>query len=388
MPTLQSSLPTYNLAGKRVLLRADLNVPLLNRTIASDYKLKALQPTLDLILDKGGHIILATHIARPTSYDASLSTQLLIPWFEQQGYTIQFQPDMNRTYSIKSSQSSIILLENLRFFQGEQEGDEKFAHSLAKLGDFFVNDAFGSLHRTDTSIHILPYLFKPEERTIGLLIERELLNLQRLINNAEKPLVMFIGGSKIETKLPLLEHFLGKATTILLGPAIVFTLLKGQKIETGRSLVQEAMIPDSQIFLAHASYHSTKVVFPVDYQVERNDTLLTTATLGPSDKGIAIGEASIGLFIQELLAAKTIFFNGPMGFFDAKKTCHASIALLKTIASSLAYSVIAGGDSIMMAELAGCQNSISFLSTGGGSTLAYLSGQSLPGLSAFQTINE
>ena len=233
-----SQLPTLDLNRKRVILRADLNVPLNDGKILNDYRLQAILPTLELIRKKNGRVVLMTHIGRPKNYNSSLSTQLLIPWFSARGYAVSFAKDPAQAKMLgQDENNTFILLENLRFFPGEKAQDISFAQSLADCGDFYVDDAFASMHRNDSSIWLVPQLFAQSHRSFGLLVEKELKMLDKLIHDPKKPFLLILGGGKVADKLPLLENLLDRVTDILLCPAIVFTFLKAQGIEVGKSLI-------------------------------------------------------------------------------------------------------------------------------------------------------
>ncbi|HZW61055.1 MAG TPA: phosphoglycerate kinase, partial [Candidatus Babeliales bacterium] len=314
--SLSSELPHVDLEGMRVLLRADLNVPIANTHILNDYRLKAIVPTLELIKKKGGKIILATHIGRPTSFTANLSTSLLLPWFKHHGYTIAYEANLQTAVDKSHTfDTDILLLENLRFFPGEKEGDATFAQTLANMGDYYVNDAFALLHRSDTSITLVPQLFQKDRRTIGLLIEHELRMLNRLIEKPKKPFVLALGGGKVADKLPLLDSLIDSVDTILLCPAIVFTFLKAQGKQTGKSLVDDAAVEECKKILEKADQKKVSMIFPQDYQIARNSFYgplsLTDAQQFPADGvGISIGPKTIELFAQKIEQAQTIFYNG------------------------------------------------------------------------------
>ena len=263
------------LAGARVFLRADLNVPLRNLNFATDYRLRAILPTIDLIQKKGGKIILATHIGQPKIPTLALSTQKLLPWFKEHGYTIEFEAELTRAHT-KSYEDTktIVLLENLRFFPGEKERDPHFAAQLAQLGDYYVNDAFAVLHRNDASITLTPELFASEQRTIGLLIEREVAMLNKLINSPPQPFVVACGGGKVQDKIPLLFALLPKIQTLLVCPAIVFTFLKMQGHPIGASLVDAASFALCAELLEKARELNVKILFPVDYVVAQHTFLV------------------------------------------------------------------------------------------------------------------
>lgn len=227
---LTSHLKSLPLANKSVFLRADLNVPLDKGIILNDYRLHALAPTLSYLLNQHATIILATHIGRPEDHEPELSTHHLLPWFKEHGYPVILATDLSHVPAlIAQHKGSIILLENLRFYPGEQGHDPQFAQELARGIDYYVNDAFALLHRTDTSITLLPELFAPDKRSIGFLIEAELNHLKRLIENPAHPFTLILGGGKMDAKLPLITNLMPHIDNLLLCPAIVFSFLRRSK---------------------------------------------------------------------------------------------------------------------------------------------------------------
>ena len=263
-----SALPTYDLNNKRVILRADLNVPLDNGIIVDDYRLQAILPTIDLILKKKGTITLLTHIGRPKKQEVLLSTKLLLDWFTQRNYTVSWAATIDEALQlINMPIKSILMVENLRFYPEEKNQDLSFAKKLSTLGDFYVNDAFGALHRTDTSITALPTFFAPDHRTIGLLVEKELTTLAKLIDKPQKPFVIILGGGKVKDKVPLIENFLHHSNTILLCPAIVTTFLKAIGQEVGKSLVDETALELCKSIIEKAKSRGIEIVFPTDYLI-------------------------------------------------------------------------------------------------------------------------
>lgn len=382
-----SHLYTANLCNSRVLLRADLNITLVNNKIAGDFRLRQLKPTLDLLIAKQARIILATHIGRPNGYQEDLSTKVIADWLEEHGYSVILESDLARAYdqSFTIQPGSILLLENLRFFAGEQTQDNTFAHELARLGDYYVNDAFGLLHRADTSVTLVPQLFKHSCKSIGLLIEKELASFKHIDTAPEQPFVMLIGGGKVKDKLPFIDVLIDKASTILLCPALVFTFSATLGKNVGKSIVEPEVLDHARQIITKAEQRGVVLQFPVDYQValgDMNGKLEYTNTDNiPDDAvGIAIGPKTVELYVKELKRAKTVFVNGAMGFFDRPETMHALYTLLKTIAQSNAYSVIGGGESVTAVYKQGLEKGITFCSTGGGAALALLTGAPLPGL--------
>lgn len=384
---IESKLNIFNVNNKRIFLRADLNVPIINGKIRDDFRLQAVKPTIDLILSKGGKLFLITHIGRPNGRDESLSTKQLIPWFENYGYQIKFASNSMKAAELLSL-NNFVLFENIRFFPGEKGLDKNFAQELAGLADFYVEDAFATLHRDETSITLVPTFFDNDHKTIGLLVEKELENLGKLTHNPAEPFALVLGGGKVETKLPVIEHLLDKVSKILLGPALTFTFLKALGKPTGISLVENDQLAVAKHILQRASKKLVDILFPLDYQIahgSRNGPLaVVNADHFPSDGlGVSIGPRTIDLYNKELAKAKTIFFNCAMGFADRPETLASAQQLLHTIAQSKAFCVVGGGDSVALARQTGLANDISFLSTGGGATLAFLAGKPLPGLMPF-----
>lgn len=386
---ITSHLKSLNLNGKTVFLRVDLNVPISNGIILDDHRLRAIKPTLSFLVKHNATIVLATHIGRPTDHEPDLSTHHLLPWFKQNGYTVIFASNLEQLpHLIHRHRGTIILLENLRFYPGERNHDPQFAQLLARNIDVYVNDAFALLHRTDTSITLLPHLFKPERRTIGFLIEKEILNLNRLIHKPAKPFTLVIGGGKIETKIPVLQALMPLIDNLLLCPAIVFSFLKALEKPVGKSLVDNASLGLCKTILEQARKDEVNVFFPLDYQIAQesfNGPLsYISAHEFPNDGvGISIGPETAPVFGNVIRESATIFYNGLMGSVARKETLGGMDAILKAMAASSGFSVIGGGDSVAAAELLGHAHDISYISTGGGATLNYISGAPLPGLTPF-----
>jgi len=383
---IRSILSELPIEYSSVFLRADANIPIANGIIQSDFRLHALKPTLDLLIKKKAIVVFATHIGRPKKHEPALSTKQLIPWFIEQGYDARFAPTLQEAHNlITENKPLIIVLENLRFFEGEKTGSHTFAKKLAQLTEFYVDDAFAALHRKDTSIYLLPQLFAPKKRTIGLLVEKEIKCLDVLLHKPRKGYTLILGGGKVSTKIPLINAFIQKVETIILCPAIVFTFLKAQGKAVGDSLVDENEINTCLSIIELAQKYNTKIVYPIDYQVARtsfNGRLLYTNDnfIPEQTVGIAAGQRSITLFASIIMKSNTIFYNGAMGIAKRPETLETAQELFAAIAASKGYSVIAGGDSVALIERTGLANQIGYLSTGGGATLTFLSGKPLPGL--------
>lgn len=382
---LKSNLKQLDLQNKQVLLRADLNVPLQNGAIANEFKIKALLPTINYILEHGARITLLTHLGRPKGPDPKYSTRPLAEWFNHHGFATAF---IETPTEKPDPKAQITLLENLRFFPGEKGRDETFAKQLKTLGDIYVNDAFGVLHRNDTSVTLLPALFNPEERTIGFLVEQELTALSRLVDNPAQPFVFICGGGKIHDKLPLIEAMLDRVQSILFCPAVACTVSKALGKSVGKSLVDDSSLTAVSEFLKKAFEKGVRILLPSDYQVAKDNLQGPLASVCadefPFDAlAISIGSCTIECFAKEIKEAKTIFFNGLPGFLDRPETLQGAAGIFKAMGNSSGFSVIGGGDSVAAAQELGLDDRIDYLSTGGGASLAYLAGEELPGLKVF-----
>jgi phosphoglycerate kinase len=386
MNTIKSPLHTAHLEGMRVLLRADLNVPLSNGSILSDIRLQAIEPTIKLIQKKGGKIILITHIGRPKDQEATLSTKTLLPWFTQRGYSCVFENDLNQAYAKSFHDPKIIvLLENLRFYPGEKQNDPIFAQNLARLADVYVGDAFGNLHRTDCSMIEVPRLFSPQKRMFGLLIEKEINHANQLLNNPVHPFVCIIGGNKIKDKLPLITHLLNKIDTLILCPAIVFTYLKSLQKPVGSSLVDQESFDACKILKQNAQAKNVSIMVPSDYLVSSNGfagpySIKKADQLTTGDFGISIGPETQQHFSKIIKESKTSFYNGLMGDLAYPQSLEGIKTIFQAMFESKGYSAIGGGDSTGAAEKLGFAGKISYLSTGGGALIAYLSEEKMPAL--------
>lgn len=386
---LTSALPSWNCSEQPVFLRADLNVPLKDGAILNDRRLEAIQPTLDQLIKQNAIVILATHLGRPKNREEALSTRHLLPWFEKHGYAITFCATIEDAQTKKQTAApgNVLLLENLRFFPEEREPSLSFAQQLAQLATYYVDDAFGALHRNDTSIALLPEQFAPDKRTIGFLVEKELNILNTFLDNPDHPVCIILGGNKIASKLPLIEQLLTIADHIILCPAIVFTFLKALGKPVGTSIVDDDAISTARTILHEAPQHNCDVHFPVDYQVAQGDfsgpLSIVKADQFPADSvGISIGPESEKIFSEIIKTSQTTFFNGAIGFLDRPETMEGMKSILTAMAKGSGTSMVTGGDSLAALDQFGISG-ITHAITGGGSALAYLIGTQLPGLKPF-----
>lgn len=383
---MKCKISSWNLKNKIVIVRADLNVPLFNGTILNDFRLKAICPTLDLILKQGGRIVLISHLGRPEHNEQEFSLQQLIPWFIERNYAIDFAATTHDALQKSAhQQKDIILLENVRFFAGEKEHTMEFVRSLAALGDYYVNDAWGALQRKDASITLVPTFFEPNQKSIGLLVAAELAALKKCLK-PRHPYVIILGGGKVKDKLPLLRDLLiTDVDTIVIGPALVFTLLKSRGHNVGTSFVEPSLLSLAQECIDFAHERSITIIYPVDYVVAHQNLESELKTVladdfNAHDNGITMGPKTVELLKPTLLAAKTIVVAGMMGLWSRPETLEPFGQLLRIVAACDAYRVIAGGDSVAAAEKFSLASQFDHCSTGGGSTLNYISYKELPGL--------
>lgn len=390
--TLSDLIQKADFFRKRIFLRADLNVPLDHGIVQDDYRLQALRPTLDLLLHHQSTVVIGTHIGRPDGADPDLSTKHLIAWFETHHYPIVYAGDFDKAYTLSMQQLPIlILIENLRFFPEEKTHDAGFAQQLARLGDYYITDAFGAIHRSDTSITDVAYLFKPEQRAIGLLVERELCIFDQLLHTKKHPFILLLGGGKISDKIPFIMHMLDHVDTILLCPAIVCSFLYAQNINTGKSLVDTQAKHLCLEILKKAQEKNVQILFPTDYIVAQDSFAgplealpIPAHALQSNMVSIAIGPDTVDCYTKQLQDARTIVVNGLMGSVNRPETLASSFKLFDAIATnSTALRVIGGGDSVAAVHRCGLTPKIGHLSTGGGAMLALLSETSVPGLLPF-----
>lgn len=380
-----STLPNLPLEHATVFLRVDLNVPMRNKKILDDYKLIKSLETIDYILQKKANIVLATHIGRPTGFDEELSTKNLLAWFKERHYDIAFEADIySKDLQTFNYPTQIVLVENLRFFKEEQMHALQFAQMLKGMGSFYINDAFGTLHRDDVSVALLATLYSPEKKTFGFLVEKELNMLSTLKNNPPRPFSILIGGAKVKEKTEIMQSLIAQTDQIFIAPAISFAFMQQKNLEIGTSFIEENSVIVVDEFLETLKNYPTILYEPIDYLVEENNTYSNKkrTEFTKKSKGISIGEQTIELYCNALQKSKTILINGAFGFQDKPETLEPFFKILTSISQQNVVSVVCGGDSSGIARQLGFENKLSYLSTGGGSALAYLSNKKMPGLEA------
>jgi len=373
--------------NKKVLLRVDFNVDLdESGKILSDFRMRAALPTINYLIENGASkIIVVSHLGEPQGRDVKLSLRSVAERLSQLlNKPVSFLADCIGEEIKKeigqASDAAVLLLENLRFNPEEKNNDDKFAQELASLADIYVNDAFGVCHRNNASILAITK-FLPSFG--GLLLEKEINNLNKVMVGATKPLVLILGGAKVSTKLPLIKNFFGLADKILLGGVIANTFLKANNFAVGQSLVENEMISEA----AQIGSAKTELVLPGDFLVGESTSApkAIVRRLGAvRDKEwiLDIGPASIMMYADIIQKAKTIIWNGPMGYYENPVFGESTKKVIEAIAGSSAFSIIGGGDTLTALEKSGLLEKISFVSTGGGAMLAYLAHEEMPGIKA------
>ena len=383
------SISDLGLSNKRVFMRVDFNVPIENGRITDDNRITASLPSIKYVLDKGGCLILASHLGRPKGkpepkYSLKpVATRLS----ELLGKPVQFAPDCIGPEVQKMASAlkpgDVLMLENLRFHAEEEKNDPVFAKQLASLCDVYVNDAFGTAHRAHAStVGIARYV---SVAASGLLMQKELEALGHALTKAEKPYVAIVGGAKISDKIELIENFLNIANTILIGGAMAYTFLRAQGIETGKSLVEADKIDLARDLLARASAKHVSIQLPIDHVVasglDSTDAQVVPVQKTAVDRtGLDIGPETVKKYSDIIRQAKTIVWNGPMGVFEKPRFAEGTFAIARAVADSNAFSIVGGGDSAAAVAQSGVESKISHISTGGGAALEFLSGRKLPGV--------
>jgi len=386
-----------DLAGKRVFIRVDFNVPLdAKGAVADDARIRAALPTIQYAVGKKAKVILASHLGRPKGDPSDKDKFTLEPaaarLSQLLGQDVTLADDCigdgvtKLVRDLKDGQ--VLLLENLRFHKGEEANDEAFAKELASLCDVWVNDAFGTAHRAHASTAGMARFVK--EKAGGFLIQKEVEYLSKVLSRPEKPFVALLGGAKVSDKIKVLENLLAKADTVCIGGAMAYTFLKAQGVAVGKSRVEADKLDLARSILEKAKAKGVEFLLPVDHvcATEAKETAKREVTPGNAIPdglvGLDIGPKTLDRYRQKVLAAGTVFWNGPMGLFEQKPWAEGTFGIARAMAESRAVTVVGGGDSAAAVEEAGLVAKMKHVSTGGGASLEFIEGRVLPGIQVLE----
>ncbi len=407
-----STFSTHNFAGQKVLVRVDFNVPLDEKfNITDDTRMSATIPTIKKILADGGKVILMSHFGRPKGgpeekyslkhlvkhlYKLLNSNDVNSP-LEDGGTKVFFADDCIGTQAgITATMlrpGEVLLLENLRFYKEEEAGDEAFAEKLSKLGDVYVNDAFGTAHRAHASTAVIAKFFPAGKKMFGLLMESEVLSAEKVLHQAEKPFTAIIGGAKVSDKILIIENLLQRATDIIIGGGMAYTFLKARGGKIGDSLCEDDRLQTALDILEKAKQKNVSIHLPEDSVIADKFDANANTDIRPSDAvpdgwmGLDIGPKAVGIFSEVIKNSKTILWNGPMGVFEMEKFQNGTKSIALAVADATAngaFSLVGGGDSVAAVNQFNLANKVSYVSTGGGAMLEYFEGKVLPGIAAIK----
>lgn len=385
-----------NFKAKKALIRVDFNVPLDETFHVTDAtRIEAAKPTIDKILADGGSVILMSHLGRPKGVQAEFSLQHIVGKVsEVLGLPVQFASDCmgenaeNAASNLKAGE--VLLLENLRFYAEEEAGDIEFSKNLAKLGDVYVNDAFGTAHRAHASTTIIAQFF-PENKCFGALLAKEIESLNKVLKNSEKPVTAVLGGSKVSSKITVIENILDKVDHMIIGGGMTFTFVKALGGSIGNSICEDDKQELALEILRLAKEKNVQIHLPVDviaansFSNEAETQVVDVAKIPDGWQGLDAGPKSLDNFKAVILASKTILWNGPLGVFEIPSFANGTIQLGNFIAEATqngAFSLVGGGDSVAAVKQFGFEDKMSYVSTGGGAMLEMLEGRVLPGIAA------
>lgn len=382
-----------DLKTKRVLIRVDFNVPLnASLQITDDTRIRASLPTISYAIGQGAKVILLSHLGRPKGKvvpEMSLNP-VASRLAELLGKSVKMAKDCIgeevKAEIGRMREGDVLLLENCRFHQGDEENDEVFSRALAGLADLYVNDAFGTAHRAHAStVGVTRFL---PVSAAGFLMQKEIQYLGKVVSNPDRPFIAILGGAKVSDKIGVIKNLMGKVDTLLIGGAMAYTFEKAQGLSTGSSLVEEEKVGLAKELLDQAASRKVRLLLPLDHVVaEAAEPGAKTQTVGRGEipagwKGLDVGPRTIEAYSREIQTAKTILWNGPLGVFEVEPFSRGTLAIAQAIASSSAVSVIGGGDSVAAVSQAKVADKISHISTGGGASLEFLEGIELPGIAA------
>jgi phosphoglycerate kinase len=381
-----------DLRDKTVFLRVDFNVPVDHGKVTEPHRIESALPTIRLILERAKKLVIASHLGRPDGKAVPKCSLAPVRDYLEEllQQPVALAPDcvgaaVERL--VRSPDHRVVVLENLRFHKEEEKNDAAFSQALAALADVYVDDAFGAAHRAHASIVGVTSFLRT--KAAGLLLQKELDYLSRVLFNPEKPFVTILGGAKVSDKIGVIRNLLPKVNTLLIGGGMAYTFLKAQGIEIGQSLVENDKLLLAEELMKEAARQGVALVLPVDHitgDSEKKNPATADAEIAPDRQGLDIGPKTVNRFADEVRAAKMVLWNGPVGLFEIESYSQGSRALARVLAEnqSRIVSIIAGGDTVAAVTAAGVEAKITHLSTGGGATLEFLEGKQLPGIKALE----
>ena len=390
------TLNDFNFNNKKAIIRVDFNVPLdENFKVTDATRIEAAKPTIDKILKDGGSVILMSHLGRPKGVEAKYSLQHIVAKTEEiLGQKVHFASDCIGEIAENAAKNlqpgEILLLENLRFYAEEEKGDVEFSKKLASLGDIYVNDAFGTAHRAHASTTIIAQFFK-EAKCFGYLLAKEIESIEKVLKNSEKPVVAILGGSKVSSKITVIENILDKVNHMIIGGGMTFTFIKALGGKIGNSICEDDKLELAIEILKQAKEKGVQIHLPVDvvaadaFSNDANTQVVDVKQIPDGWQGLDAGPKSLEIIKRIILDSKTILWNGPLGVFEMESFAKGTISLGEYIAESTAngaFSLVGGGDSVAAVKQFGLEPKMSYVSTGGGAMLEMLEGRTLPGIAA------
>ena len=393
-----SQFSSHSFAGQKALIRVDFNVPLDDAyTITDDTRMRATIPTIQKIIKDGGSVILMSHLGRPKDGPTPKYSLIHIVGHLSKllSVEVQFANDcmgeeaVNKAAALEPGQ--VLLLENIRFYKEEEKGDEAFAQKLSKLGDVYVNDAFGTAHRAHASTAVIAQFFAPGSKMFGLVMNAEVASAEKVLHGSEKPFTAIIGGAKVSDKILIIENLLDRATDIIIGGGMAYTFFKAQGGTIGTSICEDDRMPLALEILAKAKAKGVNIHLPVDNIITTEFSNTTerknceSMSIPDGWMGLDIGEATRAKFAAVIESSRTILWNGPMGVFEMENYQAGTKAIAEAVAAATAkgaFSLVGGGDSVAAVNIFGFTDKVSYVSTGGGAMLEYFEGKVLPGIAA------